>query len=306
MVQPRSFAMGNDLMEFPGPDLAELRDSSGLLDQPQALRQRLEDDGYLFIRGLHDRAKVLAARAEMIANLDRLGAIDRQHPLDEARLAPGYRGGLGGAFEGTEATRNQVLRGARVMGFFDRLLGASAMTFDFQWVRAVPPGDGTGAHYDIVYMGRGTPNLFTCWTPYGQVPPELGGLAVCVGSHRLPGWRPVQDTYGRIDVDRDALGGWFSHEPRRLTAAYGGQWATTTFEPGDALIFGMFTMHMSLRNATDRIRLSSDTRYQRHADPVDERWVAKAGGVPPGHTPGFFHAPQDSIERLKSAWALPA
>ena len=34
-------------------------------------------------------------------------------------------------------------------------------------------------------------------------------------------------------------------------------------------------MHGSLRNLTCRFRLSTDTRYQRASDPVDERWVGE-------------------------------
>ena len=55
------------------------------------------------------------------------------------------------------------------------------------------------------------------------------------------------------------------------------------FRMGDLLVFSMFTVHASLDNQTNRIRLSSDTRYQRAADPVDERWI---GENPVGHGPG--------------------
>ena len=44
---------------------------------------------------------------------------------------------------------------------------------------------------------------------------------------------------------------------------------------GDALIFGMYTMHGSLSNTTGRFRLSCDTRYQRADEPVDERWIGE-------------------------------
>ena len=47
---------------------------------------------------------------------------------------------------------------------------------------------------------------------------------------------------------------------------------------GDALIFGMDTVHASLDNQTDFIRLSTDTRYQRASHPADERWVGDALG----------------------------
>ena len=53
---------------------------------------------------------------------------------------------------------------------------------------------------------------------------------------------------------------------------------------GDVLIFTMRTVHAGTDNATDRLRLSIDTRYQRADAPVDERWVRGAHGEPPaGH-----------------------
>ena len=44
----------------------------------------------------------------------------------------------------------------------------------------------TGAHCDSVYMNRGTSNLLTMWTPFGDVNPTIGSLAICEGSNRLP------------------------------------------------------------------------------------------------------------------------
>ena len=31
-----------------------------------------------------------------------------------------------------------------------------------------------GVHVDNVYMGRGTPDLYTIWTPFGDIGPDLG------------------------------------------------------------------------------------------------------------------------------------
>ena len=42
----------------------------------------------------------------------------------------------------------------------------------------------TGAHVDNVYMSRGTAQLFTLWTPVGDVTTDMGTLAVVEGSHR--------------------------------------------------------------------------------------------------------------------------
>jgi len=41
------------------------------------------------------------------------------------------------------------------------------------------------------------------------------------------------------------------------------------------LIFSMYTMHASLDNQTNRVRISTDTRYQLAADPIDGRWIGE-------------------------------
>jgi hypothetical protein len=43
----------------------------------------------------------------------------------------------------------------------------------------------------------------------------------------------------------------------------------------------MHTIHASIDNASDRIRISSDSRYQPASLPVDERWI---GEKPIGHS----------------------
>jgi ectoine hydroxylase-related dioxygenase (phytanoyl-CoA dioxygenase family) len=53
---------------------------------------------------------------------------------------------------------------------------------------------------------------------------------------------------------------------------------------GDALIFTLRTVHAGTDNETDRLRLSTDSRYQRADLPIDERWVRGSGGEDPiGH-----------------------
>jgi len=56
---------------------------------------------------------------------------------------------------------------------------------------------------------------------------------------------------------------------------------TTEWQAGDLITFKMNMVHGSLDNMTDRIRLSSDTRYQKASEPADERWI---GPNPAGHT----------------------
>ena len=165
------------------------------------------------------------------------------------------------------------------MEFFAGFLGGEPRAFDYLWIRTVRKGGGTGCHYDVVYMGRGTHRLYTAWTPLGAVPLSDGPLLVLENSHRL---EELKRTYGALDVDRDREnnpygGGWFSRNPAEVQRRFGGRWLTAEFQPGDVLVFTMFTLHCSLDNASPvgRIRLSSDSRYQLAAEPADERWIGE-------------------------------
>jgi ectoine hydroxylase-related dioxygenase (phytanoyl-CoA dioxygenase family) len=165
--------------------------------------------------------------------------------------------------------------------------------FDFIWFRTKGPGLGSPIHCDLVYMGRGTHNLYTTWVPLGDVDLRMGGLLVLEGSHRkgeqLKSYlaRDVDDYCTNRDDAADYASGkkWWdgtlSKNAVALQESLGGRWLTAEqFSMGGAVVFNMTLVHGSLDNQTDRFRLSTDTRYQLSADPVDERWV---GSKPAGH-----------------------
>ncbi|MBA2480261.1 MAG: phytanoyl-CoA dioxygenase family protein, partial [Planctomycetes bacterium] len=239
------------------------------------------EDGYLFVRGLHRRDDVLAARAELLERLERAGAIDPGASLMDGMIKPGVPSSawwqeLNHGAAATKGPRfTALVEGRPVMDFFGRFLGRDPLTFDFKWLRVVGTGEFTGAHLDNVYMGRGSANLYTTWTPIGDTPMDLGALAVLTGSHRLEAFAYLRETYGQMDVDRDHVEGWFTSDPTELVDRFGGRWATADFRAGDALIFTMFTLHGSLTNVTNRFRITCDTRYQPADEPADERWVGE-------------------------------
>jgi len=143
-------------------------------------------------------------------------------------------------------------------------------------------------------MNRGTQSLFTCWTPIGDVPLEMGPLMVLEGSHQH---QKLREGYSSRDVDalctnthaprsgrtnrlHSQMGGMLSNHPPKLRDAIGGRWLSSDFQAGDILIFSIYTVHCSLDNTTDRIRLTSDSRYQRASEPADERWILTDGHMP--------------------------
>jgi hypothetical protein len=293
--------MGDTDLEFGGPYLGELRDANGILDDVPALRARMEEDGYLLVRGLHDRDAVIEARRVVLEALNEAELLEPGAPLMDGLLKEGcpgtYFGGNKQVTHSEEVLR--VLEGDPIMRFFSQFLEGPALTLDFKWMRVVGPESFTGAHYDVVYMGRGTTNLYTCWTPFSDISLEEGPLGICVGSHRF---ERIKQTYGKMDVDRDDVHGWFSNDPKEIVDKYGGQWATTTFEMGDVLIFGMYTMHASFRNQTRKARISTDTRYQLATEPVDERWV---GENPIAHYAwGKNPTTRVSMEEARARWGV--
>lgn len=138
------------------------------------------------------------------------------------------------------------------------LLGVEAervVTTSFKWLRAVAPGEFTGVHADVVYVGGGTHNILTVWIPMGarlkhllptllrshgrprcphsqragsrshrlprplagDVPVELGGLLVCHGSHRLRSYAALREGYFASRIQADGThSGWIADDGSRL------------------------------------------------------------------------------------------
>ncbi len=254
-----------------------LKKSNDIRNNHDLLQRRMKEDGYLFLRDILDHDIVMDARREI---LEKLASIDEIHPdfplMDaiasnnsrrkEIDIKPFLKDLR------TGAAYDRLCHEGRVMEFFDHFLGGPARAFDYLWLRTVGVGHATGCHYDVVYMGRGTKDLYTAWIPIGDVPLTDGALMILEYSHRL---EDLKKTYGTGDVDRDKIDGWLSRNPPLARNTYGGRWLTAEFKPGDLLCFSMFTLHCSLDNQSpvNRIRISSDSRYQLAAEPIDERWI---------------------------------
>ena len=222
------------------------------------------------------------------------GALEEGSDPDVARVRTGaafkFRPDL--AIE--NAPLGRLLYAGRMMAFYERLLGGEVRHFDYTWLRAVSPGKGTAPHGDSVFMNRGTTSLYTAWVPLGAIDYRLGGLIVLEQSHRLD---EIKNSYGQRDVDTycaddagteipngelKAWTGTLSDDPFALREQLGLRWLSAEFQLGDLLTFTMYTIHASLDNQTDRIRFSTDSRYQLASEPVDPRWI---GEHPVGHGP---------------------
>ncbi len=294
--------------DYPSTQLGQLRDCNDLLHDAEALQRRLAEDGYLYVRQLNDRAVTLAAGLVLAQELEKRGhLVPGSDPAD--LLIHPDKLTTGGGFFGTNLCPEvgwhpdvlRLLESEAYFRFFNHFFGEPARTFDYKWLRAQPQGNPMGAHYDFVYMGRGSGRLLTCWTPLCDIEPERAPLALCLGSHNLDGFAKVRDTYGKMDVDRDHVQGSFTNDPSEVTNRFGGQWATSDYQAGDVLIFTMHTMHGALCNTTPRYRISADVRYQPMADPVDDRWVGKK---PAAHSGWYDKEKAVSMEAARSQWGI--
>lgn len=283
-------------------ELGFLRTSSDIVDDVEALRQRLADDGYLFLPGYLDRARVLEARRAELRKFAARGFLNPDAPLLDGVVHDAYLGQAANPY-GEEELNNsarsnpallQVLYDGPMIELYERLFGEAVRHYDYTWQRAKTDSDESASppHCDIVFMGRGSHRLCTSWTPLGDIPMRMGGLMVLEGSCHLS---HVKATYGQLDVDRyctnhdDASAietgekiwqGWtndgaYNRDAAETRGELGGRWLTTDYRAGDLLVFGMFTMHASMDNLTNRFRLSTDTRYQPASEPIDERWIGE-------------------------------
>ena len=176
-------------------------------------------------------------------------------------------------------------------------MGGPALTLDHKWLRATPPGGYSNAHSDGVYMGAGTKNLYTMWTALSDISLEMGPLSFCLESHKHD---QHKRTYGVSDAHQDMIEGWFSRDPHDVMDTLGVKWASTSFDAGDIVVFGMFMLHGSLDNRSDRYRLSSDTRYQLACESVDTRHM----GEDPDVIPKADLESRKHIGELREKWGL--
>ncbi len=233
-----------------------------------ALRAQMNEYSYLFFRSLVPAEVVLQARHDVLEVLQAAGWLDSSRELMEGIVAPGMEPKTEGQRE-YAAVYRQVLQLPRfhdfpahpaLMEIADKLLDAEVMVHPRRIGRITFPGSvkfTTPAHQDYYYI-RGSVETYSCWTPLGTCPIELGGLAVLPGSHRQ---------------------GFIEHNVRHPGAVGGhgvevdelaGPWHTDNFGIGDALFFRSYTIHKALPNLTlDQLRLSTDNRYQASADDID-------------------------------------
>lgn len=316
--------LGEKLFTFPSDRLGRLQDHTEKHRQGDwdGLRRELSKRGYLLIRGLHAREEVLKARQVVLDHVAASGPGKLVGPTESGVLDSRCGRGCVPFMEGRNTLTHcpevkAVLEGERPKNFFRHLLCGEGKllgdvkTFDFKWLRGVHREGFTGAHVDNVYMGRGTSELLTMWTPFGDVSLDMGCLAVVEASHTAPQFKQLQETYGSCDLEAESVegSGWFTEDPTEISARFGCDWKTESFSAGDVLIFTSRTIHMSTKNTSEMLRVSCDTRWQRADQPIDPRYIGEEFpwlGEAPKH--GLWAEEEKSkrltMEDMKQRWGF--
>ena len=287
----------------PSTLLGEMTDSVPLMKDPEALRTRLEEDGYLFLKGVLSRQTALAARREVFERLVQVGEIAQPA---EAGIATGdsrraeREPDLGRFWKSVSegACLRQLSHGHAMIRIMSLVFGEPARPQDYMFLRAGAPGRATGLHFDYPFFTRSHDRVTTVWIPIGDVPVSDGPLVIVEGSNR---YRDLIDPMIGFDISIDSTRkADFGSDAISFAEQRGTRLLTQDFEAGDIALFGMYTAHGSLDNHSpaDRVRLSCDVRWQPLSLPIDERYF---GDNPPGTT-GVGYGELNGAKPLTQAW----
>ena len=173
--------------------MREFQDSTPHKNNGAILKERLDSDGYLFIKGLLPTHKVTAVRDRLLEKASRGGWFDLSKPLSDgvANLAAACKDPEEKYMKVFRAMwRDEELHRLRthetVLEFFESIFCEPALAHPMFVQRNIFPQHGdfdftTGAHQDKVHIGGDT--NYAMWVPIGDCPLEKGPLAVAAGSH---------------------------------------------------------------------------------------------------------------------------
>ena len=288
---------------IPAELVAPLRESNAVGSEPQALRARLEADGYIYLRGFFDRQDVMAARRDVFSRLAAVGEI-AQPAVDGIHTGASERDALvpdRGEFWRSVSetwTLRRLSHGRQLHHLMDAVLGESARVQDYIFLRPAGPGKSTPVHCDYPFFTRLTEQVATAWIALGDVPLRTGPLFIVEGSHRF---EDIVESYRGFDVALDTSRKAARSETTvELAKARGARLLTSDFGAGDVVVFNMFLLHGALDNVSERgeVRLSCDVRYQVASAAQDPRYF----GSDPSGTTGAGYGELVGAKAMTEAW----
>ncbi len=245
-------------------------------DEPlEDLRQRYQEDGYLFLKGVLPRDDVLKAREAYFTMLLPSGVLaPGTAPVDgifdAARDKLDYPGIGAGSTDANGRPRGGLfvdlaLRAHTEPWYKDEFCrhpalrplvaaltgwGAdSTLALRRTLLRNNTPGNtAIGVHYDQIFLRHGEDTSVTAWVPIGDVTLDGGGLIYLEGGHVLGraterDFRDRARATGLTDAEaRNAFnrnmmsGGLLSDGPKEFSRSHGKRWLVTDYEAGDVVL----------------------------------------------------------------------
>ena len=292
-------------IKVPNSLLGELKDTNLINTTDEKLRQSLNDNGYLFLRNVIEKNDITKARNdifEKLKNVDELedpfteGIWSGRSKRDELHK---NRGVFWENVSNTKSLR-KITNGNNLKSVFSRIFGISSIGFDFIFLRAASRGKFTHMHCDAGFFTRKTQKILTCWLVFTDITIDKGPLFIIEGSHKFS---DIKTKYKGFDVDiHKHMKATIDTNPITFAQERNTKILTTQFNPGDVLIFGMYTVHGTFENyANDKkIRLTCDIRFQPNNELKDPRYF----GRKPTGTTGAGYGELNSARPLNEDWHI--
>ena len=248
-------------------------DSTPLLGDPEALRARADEDGYLFFKQLLPKEDIHAVRRDLLEVVDKHGwrkpgqnaeggimdleALNKV-TAEEMRLDIGVSIAAYKDAQKEESV-HRLPHHPRLLAMYGALFDREVLVHARHIIRMVTGHQAmvpTPPHQDFPLI-QGTSNTWTAWIPLGDCPRTMGGLTVLRGTHKL-GYVPIQPSKGAGSIAAQ-------------TCPWETDWVECEYEAGDVLTFPSYTIHKALRcQHKEMIRLSLDVRYQPVNEPIEQ------------------------------------
>lgn len=257
------------------PVTRSFKDSTPLLDTPEALRQRADEDGYLFFKQIVPKEIMLSLRKDILSLLQEHNWLSSAHNMmdgicdveaihkDLTDEDVNYNGVGVPEYIYKRILKmeafNAVAHHPNLLSMYQTLWNETPFPHPRHICRVMMPHKGikpTPSHQDFLHI-QGAQNTWTCWMPLGDAPRELGSLSILEGSHKA-GLLGVTYAQGAGGLET-------------ILCNLGYEWAAGDYEAGDCVTFNSLTVHKALPNQKkDRIRLSLDMRFQPVTDVIED------------------------------------
>ncbi|MBZ0298359.1 MAG: phytanoyl-CoA dioxygenase family protein [Anaerolineae bacterium] len=258
-------------------------------EEMNALRERFRAQGVLWLKGLLDRKSVLAFRRRYFEAMQDTGLLAAgSDPVDGIFSGAAEQRGKTNTYEVVRwAAYEAFCLSEPIWRFYEAFLDGAVYLHKRKIIRLGKPGQTrcTGAHYDLTYLRGGTDHLCTSWIPIGDCTVAMGGLIYLEGSDAFGRVKEAEFSQLNAHLPPEARmsaynenmsrSGWLTEDLPALADRLDTRWLTANYEAGDMVVHSPYMIHASTENVSpdQRMRLSTDIRYQLVSERIDPRWA---------------------------------